>query len=111
GEHNLSEFGPETTVATLRQAADVVPFLADRRMVIVRGLLGRLAGRGSGSRQRQRTPRKAEASAPDELQVLLEYLPDVPQTTSLAFVEEGRISPEPLARAIPRGRGAIKEYP
>ena len=50
GEHNLTELGPETTVAALRQAADVMPFLADRRMVFVRGLLGRLAGRRLGSR-------------------------------------------------------------
>ena len=42
GDHNLSELGPETTVATLRLAADTVPFLAERRMVIVRGLLGSL---------------------------------------------------------------------
>src|SRR5713226_8988510 len=33
GEHNLTELGPETTVAALRLAADVVPFLTDRRMV------------------------------------------------------------------------------
>jgi DNA polymerase-3 subunit delta len=111
GEHNLTELGPDTSIAGLRQAADVVPFLADRRMVIVRGLLGRLAGRGGVSRQRQRAPRKSDASAPDEFQALLDYLPDVPQTTSLAFIEEGRISPEPLARVIPRGRAAIKEYP
>jgi DNA polymerase-3 subunit delta len=111
GDHNLTELGPETTVAGLRQAADVVPFLADRRMVIVRGLLGRLAGHGGQTRQRARTPRKSEQSAPDEYQTLLDSLPDLPSTTSLAFVEEGRLNPEPLARAIPRGRAAIKEYP
>ena len=110
GEHNLIEFGPEVTVQGLRQAADVVPFLADRRMVIVRGLLGRLAGRGGGRRP-PRAPKKADAKAPDEFQSLLDYLPDLPLTTSLALVEEGRVTTEPLARAIPRGRAAIKEYP
>jgi DNA polymerase-3 subunit delta len=110
GEHNLSELGPETTVAALRQAADVVPFLADRRMVFVRGLLGRLAGRGQ--RRGPRT-RKAATSdnAPDELQLLIDYLPDLPQTTSLVLVEDGRLDPKPLAAAIPHGRAAIKEYP
>jgi DNA polymerase-3 subunit delta len=113
GEHNLSEFGPETTVPALRMAADVVPFLADRRMVIVRGLLGRLAGRGGGQR-RQTRARKASTtsdSGPDEYQMLLDYLPDVPQTTSLVLVEDGRINPEPLAAAIPRGRATVREYP
>src|SRR5438105_12920316 len=48
GEHNLTELGPETSVAAVRLAADVVPFLADRRMVLVRGLLGRVLGRSGG---------------------------------------------------------------
>jgi DNA polymerase III delta subunit len=47
----------------------------------------------------------------DELTSLLEYLPEVPHTTSLAFVEEGRLPTDALARAIPRGRSAIREYP
>src|SRR5438132_14279612 len=59
GEHNLTELGPETTVNALRLAADVVPFLADRRMVLVRGLLGRLTGRGGGQRRAAR-PRRAQ---------------------------------------------------
>src|SRR5262249_50002468 len=75
GDHNLSDLGPETSVATLRMHADVVPFLSDRRMVIVRGLLGRLAGRGGGARRSARS-RKAAETAPDEFQALLDYVPD-----------------------------------
>lgn len=111
GEHNLSELGPDTSVAELRMAADVVPFLADRRMIIVRGLLARLAGRGS---RRGGRGRKASADADagqDELGQLLAYLPDLPQTTSLVLVEDGRLNPEPIQRAIPRGRAAVREYP
>jgi DNA polymerase III subunit delta len=111
GDHNLTELGPETTVAALRMAADVVPFLAERRMVIVRGLLGRLAGRGGGGQRRTARARKQAESGPDELQALLDYLPELPQSTSLVLVEEGRLNPEPLAAAIPRGRAAIREYP
>jgi DNA polymerase-3 subunit delta len=110
GDHNLSELGPETSVATLRMHADVVPFLSDRRMVIVRGLLARLAGRGGGARRSSRSRKTAE-SAPDEFQALLDYLPDVPQSTSLVFVEEGRLNADALKKAIPRGRAAIRDYP
>jgi DNA polymerase-3 subunit delta len=112
GEHNLTELGPETSISGLRQAADVVPFLADRRMVIVRGLLGRITGRGTAARRPARG-RKTD-SAPkesDELQTLLEYLPDLPWTTSLVLVEEGRVNVAPLEKAIPRGRAAVREYP
>ena len=112
GEHNLTELGPDTSVAALRLAADAVPFLADRRMVIVRGLLGRLAGRGGGGQRRGASrARKPAQSGPDELQALLDYLADLPWTTSLVMVEDGRLNPDPLERAIPRGRAAIREYP
>jgi DNA polymerase-3 subunit delta len=111
GDHNLTELGPETTVAALRQAADVVPFLAERRMVVVRGLLSRLSGRGGGARRSTRGRAKAAAeSGVDELQALLEYLPDLPQTTSLVFIEEGRLNVDALTAAIPRGRAHVREY-
>jgi DNA polymerase-3 subunit delta len=113
GEHNLTELGPDATVAALRAAADVVPFLADRRMVIVYGLIGRLTGRGSGGQRRPPRGRKSAAndSGPDEYQVLLEYLPDLPQTTSLVLVEDSRLTLEPLVAVIPRGRSAARGYP
>lgn len=119
GEHNMSEFsGAEATVANLRASADVVPFLAERRLVIVRGLLSRLAGRsaprrGGGSRTAARaaSTKRAETGPADELSVLLAYLPEVPSTTSVAFIEEGRLNPELLVGAIPRGRAFVKEFP
>jgi DNA polymerase-3 subunit delta len=79
-------------------------------MVIVHGLLGRLAGRGGGQRRGARTRKPADSGA-DELQALLEYLPDLPQSTSLVLVEEGRLNAAPLEAAIPRGRAAVREYP
>jgi DNA polymerase III subunit delta len=110
GDHNLTELGPETSVAGLRQATDVVPFLAERRMVIVRGLLGRLTGRGGAPRRGTRSRKPAAETGADELQTLLAYLPNLPQTTSLVFVEDGRINADVVASAIPRGRAHIREY-
>jgi DNA polymerase-3 subunit delta len=114
GDHNLTEFypGADTSVAAVRAVADAVPFLADRRMVIVRGLIGRLVGRGGGQRRAPRGGRKVqEATGPDEFQALLEYLPTLPWTTSLVLVEDGRLNPAPLEAAIPRGRAHVREYP
>jgi DNA polymerase-3 subunit delta len=114
GEHNMTELsGNEATVTNLRLAADAVPFLADRRLVLVRGLLVRLSGRGGGSRRTRsgalKTP-KANDTTPDELQQLLDYLPNVPQTTSIVFVEEARLNPHPFANVIPRGRALVREF-
>jgi DNA polymerase III subunit delta len=109
GEHNLTELaGADATVSNVRLAADAVPFLADRRLIVARGLLARLLGRGSFRRSRGKP--KSD-SGPDELQQLLEYLPHVPHTTSIAFVEDGGLNADPFVAAIPRGRALNREFP
>src|SRR5262249_41779954 len=96
GEHNMTDLsGNDATVVNLRLAADAVPFLADRRMVLVRGLLGRLSGRGGFRRQSSSSrgrPKQGADNGIDELQALLEYLPNVPQTTTIVFVEDARLN-------------------
>jgi DNA polymerase-3 subunit delta len=60
----------------LRQHCDSLPFLSDRRLVIVSGLLTRLAQRGAGAEDQQ------------FLERLLEHLPHLPPTTRLIFLED-----------------------
>jgi DNA polymerase-3 subunit delta len=62
--------GRKTTLAELRHACDAIPFLADKRLVIVDGMLTRAA--------------KQEKL----LDELAEYLLRLPETTRLVFVEE-----------------------
>jgi DNA polymerase-3 subunit delta len=108
GEHNLTELsGGQATLDELRAAADVVPFLAERRMVIVYGLLGRLQGRGVPARR----ARKSKTPDHDEYQALLDYLPDVPATTSLVFVEDGLVDTGRVQAAVPAGRGFVRVFP
>ena len=40
GEHNIDELGPGTSIAEVIAAASVTPFLSEKRMMIVRGMLG-----------------------------------------------------------------------
>jgi DNA polymerase-3 subunit delta len=107
GEHNLTELaGPQATVAELRAAADAVPFLAERRMVVVRGLLGRLQGRAAPARRGRRAP----STEYDEYQALLDYLPELPASTSVVFVEDGPVDVDTLAAAVPRGRAFVRPF-
>lgn len=80
GELNTSVLdGSQLTLGELCHACDTIPFMADRRLVIVYGLLSRLAPRSSG-----------EDNAPwkrDILSGLLDYLPNLPEFTRLFFVE------------------------
>ncbi|MCD6554527.1 MAG: DNA polymerase III subunit delta [Anaerolineae bacterium] len=71
--------GRKITLGELRHACDTIPFLADRRLVIVEGLLGALSG--------QEKRRSKEI-----LDELVAYLPHLPPTTRLILVENRRIS-------------------
>jgi len=70
--------GGTLTVAELRHACDAIPFLAEKRLVIVKGLLGRLT---------HRKDKEVSRAQKELLAKLADYLPHLPETTRLVFVE------------------------
>lgn len=84
-ELNTTVFdGRSLTLSELQQASASLPFLSDRRLVIVNHYLGRLAGRGKGGTESK------------TLDALAEALPAMPDTVRLIFVED-----EPLPKTHP----------
>ena len=78
--------GSRLTLGELRHASDAIPFLSQQRLVIVSGLLGRLAPAGKG--EGQAVPSEEPASRRALLDDLAAYLPNLPPTTWLVFVED-----------------------
>ncbi len=83
---NITELdGRKLTLPALAEACDTLPFMGKRRLVIVEGFWSTFEppekGR-PGGRQR-----KISAADRAFLQGLLEYLPKMPETTRLIFVE------------------------
>jgi DNA polymerase III subunit delta len=77
---NTTEFdGAEATVPEILAAVSSYPFLADRRLVIVRGLLGWLTRKGAGQTGKQALAR------------LEEDVPSLPDYARLVLVERGEI--------------------
>ena len=131
GEYNLSELsGKEFGLADVRAVADVLPFMADRRLVIVEGLIGRLAGAAKPSPRRGRAKKAGGGGAPGDgarsprapdaevttngvestpLQELQAYLAEVPPTTALVLVED-QIDSAIVAPHIPKERAHIRAY-
>jgi len=101
--------GSRLELAELRHACEVLPFLADRRLVIVENLI---AGVASGRRsKRARKPRQTPPAS-SQVRELLKYLPQVPATTDLALIERQTVRTEtPLFQAMTalarEGRGRI----
>ena len=99
GEFSLERFGA---------AAMVVPFLADRRLVIVSGLLASADG------TRPQRGRGRAAAAADPAAGLLELLDQLPPTTDAVFLD-GKLTPaNPLRGAIRKlgpERASVREFP
>ena len=100
----------EVTVDALRFACEAAPFLADRRAVLVTGLIGRLtARRGRAAEQDigdDGTPAKGLAAE------IAAYLPRVPANTLLVLLE-GDAPPKTgaLAKALTEAQAKTQAFP
>lgn len=102
-EFNLLELeGAAVTVSELRSAADALPFLGDTRVVLVRGLLRRFTDKDAEDAD----GKGANAALLKELKA---YLPLVPPSTVLIFVERQKLGASAAANALKAG-GAVEEF-
>jgi DNA polymerase-3 subunit delta len=93
---------PEEVMA----ACSTVPFLGSHRLVVVEGLLESMSGSG-------RRGRKKATPSDDDLgrwQALVDYLPHMPPSTTLVFLDGGLKSAPPLVDAL-AGKGEIRAFP
>lgn len=90
GDMNVSEFdGESTSVAEILNAAMSFPFLADRRLVIVKGLVAWITRKGAGETGKQAVERLAAgvAALPEWARLVLverDKLPDTNKIVKLA---------------------------
>ncbi|MBZ0296615.1 MAG: DNA polymerase III subunit delta [Anaerolineae bacterium] len=96
GELNMSEFdGEQVSVAEVLNAVTSFPFLAEKRLVIVKHMLAHITRKGAGETGKQAVAR------------LEETLPTLPDWARLVFVESSALSDShkivKLARSSPTG--------
>lgn len=101
--------GQHISLTELTLACGAMPFLSERRLVIVEGLVSRL------SESPEQDGKKKALSAKDKsfLQGLLEYLPNLPETTELVFAESAIVpDSHPLYKQIRADkRGMERAFP
>jgi DNA polymerase-3 subunit delta len=84
---NTAQFdGRKIALSELTHACDAVPFLSDKRLVVVEGMLARLDPRRKKSDDEAGEEIETEAN-PGLAKELAAYLPRLPETTRLIFVE------------------------
>ena len=76
--------GQQITPEQLRNVAETVPFLAERRLVIIKGLLERFVPKGKSGRQKKAAP---SANQQGEHSLLLSCLSNIPTSTILVLVD------------------------
>ena len=98
--------GRQVTPQQLRAACDTVPFLAEKRLVIVEGLLGRFEPRSKAGRKKP----SRQPDQPEEYQALAEGIKQLPPFTELVLMD-GRINDRnPLLREL-MPRAKVKSFP
>lgn len=84
--------GRTVTLPELRSVCETLPFLTRRRLVVVEGWLTRLFSKGdSGDGEDEEAGASIPASVRELLAALIDYLPTLPETTALVFVEPRRL--------------------
>jgi DNA polymerase-3 subunit delta len=97
--------GSETTVNELRVACETVPFLADKRLVIMYGLMERFA-----PRQPLRTAVRKHESQLINYEVFGDIIKGIPPSTILVLIANELKESNPLFRMI-SGNAQVKAFP
>jgi len=103
--------GRKLTLSELIHACDAIPFLSERRLVIVEDLLTRLEARRGRRKGDQKE--KIPAATKDLARGLEKYVRRLPDTTRLVFVESHSLSQKnPILKLAQTGEaGYVKEFP
>lgn len=112
GDLNVATLdGRRISLGELMAACDAMPFLGDRRLVIVEGLISRMGGRPRGRRKKAARDAAAEPDA-DEWERLADYLPRLPPTTRLVLIEATSLPANHplLALAATLPKSEVREY-
>jgi DNA polymerase III subunit delta len=103
--------GRKVSLSELTHACDAVPFLADKRLVIVEGMLARLEPRRKRGEDEAGGEVEEEAN-PGLAKELAAYLPRLPETTRLIFVETKILAKNnPILKHVAEDKTAhVKEF-
>ena len=99
--------GQQLSLAQLQNVCETVPFLAEKRLVIVEGLLARFAPKGKS------TPRKKAKQGnnrENEYKSLAACISNLPESTILVLVDGAVKSNNPLLTEL-SGKAEVKRFP
>ncbi len=98
--------GQQVTLSQLSAACETFPFLAERRLVIVKGLLARFEPkRRSGQKKTARLPNQQ-----NQYKLMADCLGQIPDSTIAVLIDARAGSHNPLLREL-SGKAEVKSFP
>jgi DNA polymerase-3 subunit delta len=98
--------GQKVTLDQLRTVCETVPFLAGRRLVIIKGLLERFEPRSRPRRQKKITQNNQQ----DEYKSFGSYFTQIPDSTVIVLMEGRITNSNPLFRVL-ADKAVVKSFP
>lgn len=98
--------GQQVTIDQLRNICETVPFLSEKRLVIIRGLLERFETEGRSRRQ----TRTRKNNQQDESKSFVTLITRIPDSTVLVLAESRITGASPLFKEI-AGKAVVKSFP
>lgn len=98
---------PQATIDQLKTVAEVMPFLAEKRLVIIQGLLERFESRAKSGR-RKKAAGNSDRQA--DYQSLADYLVAVPDSTVVVLVDGKIGGKNPMLSAL-SAKAKVKSFP
>jgi len=89
--------GQGVTPAQLRMVVDTLPFLAENRLVIVPGLLGRFESQGKPRRRKKASPANGREN---DVESFADAISNLPESTVLVLTDGGVKSSNPLLKML-----------
>lgn len=99
--------GQQLALDQLRTVCETVPFLAERRLVIIKGLLERFEPKGKSSRRRKNTH---ITNQQDEYKSLAACITKIPDSTILVLIDSKVGGKNPLLKEL-SSKAEVKSFP
>jgi DNA polymerase-3 subunit delta len=99
--------GHSLTAEEMRSVCLAIPFLAEKRLVIISGLLERFENNRGGARKKRK---KAESGPAAEHEVFAGIIQQLPESTVVVLVDNKAKSSNPLLAAV-SGCGKVTQFP
>lgn len=99
--------GQPLTPDEMRNACMALPFLAEKRLVVVNGLLERFENNRGGGKRRKKAEKTGQAA---DHELFAACISQVPESTVLVLADAGAKNSNPLLAAV-SGNAKVKQFP